>query len=68
MKKIKAVTMEGALKLLNISNRTFYEKYRPLLKPIATVKKRNFYALEDIRKLQSKHNGVPLEDIEIVDP
>lgn len=48
MQKIKVVTFNGALKLLKISNRTFYVRYRPYVKPCGKQGNASLYKIDDL--------------------
>lgn len=52
--KTKVLTFSGVLKYLNVSNRTFYLKYRPLIKPYDKKGKAHLYRLSDIKEVKEK--------------
>lgn len=54
MEKIKVLTFKGALKHLGISNATFYNHYRPFVKPVGIKGKALLYSLEELEKRQKE--------------
>ncbi len=69
MQKIKVVTFNGALKLLNISNMTFYKNYRNHVHPCGTQKKANLYKVDDLlnRKEQIEKEKMFHSKFEIIE-
>ena len=54
MEKIKVVTFNGALKMLNISNRTFYVKYRPFVKPCGKQGNASLFRIDELKERERK--------------
>lgn len=50
MSKIDVMTFKGALKHLGISNKTFYDNYRPFIKSCGTNGKAALYKVSDLDK------------------
>jgi ACT domain-containing protein len=67
MNKIKVVTFKGALKLLDISNRTFYLNYRNHVQPVGTKGKANLYSINDLKRRQKELGKEDIKKFEIVE-
>ncbi len=57
-KKEKVLTTKGVLEFLNVSNGTFYKKYKPFIKPIGKYGYTHIYKLKDVENIKKNIKAI----------